>query len=71
MSPKQKFILLCLSIFFTFFLVTGKIPIGYGSIIGRDTDPGNYWLIMLGFAALILFLLYRFLIAWSKRFKIK
>jgi hypothetical protein len=71
MSPKQKFILLCLSIFFMFFLVTGKIPVGYGSTIRRDTDLGSYWLIMLGFAALILFLLYRFLIAWSKRFKIK
>ena len=71
MSPKQKFILLCLSIFFMFFLVTGNIPIGYGSNISRDTNPGNYWLIMLGFAGLILFLLYRFLIAWSKRFKIK
>jgi len=70
-SPKQKLILLCLSIFFMFFLVTGKIPVGYGGSIGRDTDPGNYWLIMLVFAALILFLLYRFLIAWSKRFKIK
>jgi hypothetical protein len=54
-----------------FFLVTGKIPVGYGSTIRRDTDLGSYWLIMLGFAALILFLLYRFLIAWSKRFKIK
>jgi len=71
MSPNQKFILLCLSIFFTFFLVIGKIPARYGSTIGRDTDPGTYWLIMLGFAGLILFLLYRFLIAWSKRFKIK
>lgn len=71
MISKQKFILLGLSIFFTFFLVTVKIPVGYGSTISRDNDPGNYWLMMLGFAGLILFLLYRFLINWSKKFKIK
>jgi hypothetical protein len=71
MSSKQKFIVTCLAIFFAFFLITGKIPTKYGSAIGRDTDPGSYWLIMLIFAAIILAILYRFLIAWSKKIKLK
>jgi hypothetical protein len=71
MSSKQKFILICLTLFFAFFLITGRIPTNYGSAIGRDSDPGNYWLIMLIFAGIILIILYRFLITWSKNIKLK
>jgi hypothetical protein len=71
MTTKQKFILIVLSIFFMCFLVTGQIPGKYGATINRNDDPTTYWWIMIAYGAIILIVLYKFLIAWSKRLKIK
>jgi hypothetical protein len=71
MTNKQKFILIVLSIFFMCFLVTGQIPGKYGATINRNADPTTYWWIMIAYGAIILIVLYRFLINWSKRIKIK
>jgi hypothetical protein len=71
MTNKQKFILIVLSIFFVCFLVTGQIPGKYGAPIARDTDPTTYWWVMIAYGAIILIVLYRFLIAWSKKLGIK
>jgi hypothetical protein len=71
MTTKQKFILIVLSIFFMCFLVTGQIPGKYGATINRDSDPTTYWWIIIVYGAIILIVLYKFLIGWSKRIKIK
>ncbi len=71
MTNKQKFILIVLSIFFACFLLTGQIPGKWGVPINRSTNPTTYWWIMVAYGGIILIVYYRFLIAWSKRMKIK